>query len=559
MSDAGLRLVASPPGETSAGHDSPARETGGETSAEATGRRSHPIVAAIRGAIDFRAASSVQGNITANLASKVFSVLVALACVPVFIRQLGIGGYGLIGIWATLETVANLLDLGLTPTMTREMALLAAPGAEKQEARDLVRTLELIYWALALLIGGAVLIAAPVIATRWIRSGELSAAETRTAIALIGVLIACRWPLTFYAGGLVGLERQVLLAWATTGASVITNLGAVAILLWVSPTVTAFFMWQIGANVAQTVVLTVLLWRCMPGGTRPRIRPGLIRGIGRFAGGTTGIALVSMVLTDLDKIVVSKRFSLEIFGYYALAWKIAGVFSLASASIFRAVFPALCRLARGEREALASFYHRACQLMSVLTMPAATVIVLFGRQITFAWTGNAALAARVYPMAALLAAGTVLNALATVPFALQLAYGWTALAFYSNLASIVVTVPLLLVFTSRFGPAGAAAVWLLINFSYLLTQIPLTHRRLLSGEQRKWYLIDAGLPLAACAVAGLLIFALIPVAGDRFVSLVSVVFAFGLLTLAAGVATPETRARLVGLVLRGRMAVAAEL
>src|SRR5487761_1473234 len=95
---------------------------------EATTRQTHPLVRALREATNLRAASSVQGNVSANLASKVLSVLVALACIPVFIRVLGIGGYGLIGIWATLETMANLLDLGLSPTMTREMAVLSAPG-----------------------------------------------------------------------------------------------------------------------------------------------------------------------------------------------------------------------------------------------------------------------------------------------------------------------------------------------------------------------------------------------------------------------------------------------
>lgn len=511
---------------------------------------------ALRNATGLRAVSSVRNNITANLASKVLSVLVSLACVPIFIRVLGIGGYGLIGIWATLETLANLLDLGLSPTMTREMALLSAPGAQTQQARDLVHTLEVIYWALALLVGGAVVAVAPTIATHWIKSSEISPAHTRAAVIMIGILIACRWPLSFYGGGLVGLERQVMLAWVTTGATCVSSIGAAIVLLWFSPTVTAFFTWQIVVNVAQTALLTFLLWKCMPIGVAPRINFSLVRRIGRFAGGTTGIAIVSMVLSDLDKIVVSKRFSLEIFGYYTLAWRVAGILKIASGAIFWGLFPALCRLATGDRIGLANLYHRGCQLMSVLVIPAAVVVLLFGRQVIFAWTGNAVLAAKVYPIAALLIAGTALNCLATVPFALQLAYGWTALALYSNLVSIVVSVPLLLVFTSRYGATGAAAVWLLVNFSYLFTQIPLTHRRLLRGEQRNWYMVDTGLPLLACAVVGLLAFALIPANGDRLMNLLSVAVAFGALTITAGLATPVVRERLAGQIRRGWVTLA---
>lgn len=516
------------------------------------------VRAVLRNATGLRAPSSVRNNITANLASKVLSVLVSLACVPIFIRILGIGGYGLIGIWATLETLANLLDLGLSPTMTREMALLSAPGAQGQQARDLVRTLEVVYWLLAFLIGGAVMISAPLISTHWIRSAELSSAETRAAVTMIGVLIACRWPLSFYSGGLVGLERQVILAWVTTGATCVSSIGAVMILLWFSPTVTAFFAWQIGVNFALTVLLTLLLWKCMPAGVTPRINFSLVRRIGRFAGGTTGIAIVSMVLGDLDKIVVSKRFSLEVFGYYTLAWRIAGILVIVSGAMFRGLFPALCRLTTGDRKGLTSLYHRGCQLMSVLVMPAAVVVLLLGRQVVFAWTGNAVLAAKVYPIAALLTAGTALNCLATVPFVLQLAYGRTALALYVDTASILVSVPLLLVFTSRYGAVGAAAVWLLVNFSYLFTYIPLTHRRLLRGEQRNWFLIDSGLPMLGCVAAGSLVFALTPATGDRLMDLLSIAIAFGVLTIAAAVATPEIRKRFVGQISQSWIALAAE-
>jgi O-antigen/teichoic acid export membrane protein len=490
---------------------------------------------------DVRAASSVRNNVAANLASRIVSALITLACMPIYIRVLGIGGYGLIGVWMTLETLANLVDLGLSPTMTREMALLSAPDAQREQTRDLVRTLEVIYWPLAFLIGGAVVVGAPLISTHWIRSAELSPAETRAAVTMIGILIACRWPLSFYTGGLVGLERQVMLAWVATGASCVTNLGAVTVLLWFSPTVTAFFVWQICANLTQTVLYTFLLWSCMPSGVVPRINFVLLLRIARFAGGTTGIAILAMVLTDLDKLVVSKRFSLEVFGYYTLAWRIAGVLSLASLPLLRALFPALCRWATDDRKKLADLYHGGCQLISVLTMPAAAVVVLFGRQMVFAWTGNAFLAARVYPIVALLAAGSTLNCLMTVPFALQLAYGWTALALYTNLAAIFVAVPLLLAFTSWFGPTGAAAVWVLVNFSYLVIYIPMTHRHLLKGEQRKWYLTDAGQPLVACATVGLLVFLLVPMPQDRLPIAFFITITFGLLTVSAAVAAPQVR------------------
>lgn len=157
--------------------------------------------------------ASVRLNLLSNLVTKVLTAAVSLACVPVYINVLGVAGYGVIGIWATLETLASLLDLGLSPTMTRELAATEQRAEEAQHVRDLVRTIEVVYWALGLLIGATIVLSAPLIATHWLRSSQISPGELQTSVQLIGVLIFCRWPLSFYSSGLTGLERQVLLSW----------------------------------------------------------------------------------------------------------------------------------------------------------------------------------------------------------------------------------------------------------------------------------------------------------------------------------------------------------
>jgi hypothetical protein len=53
---------------------------------------------------------------------------------------------------------------------------------------------------------------------------------------------------------------------------------------------------------------------------------------------------------------------------------------------------------------------------------------------------------------------------------------------------------------ARFGGAGVAAGWIVLNFGFLAVGVPLMHRRLLRGELGRWYLQDI-LPPAAAAVA----------------------------------------------------------
>ena len=83
----------------------------------------------------------------------------------------------------------------------------------------------------------------------------------------------------------------------------------------------------------------------------------------------------------------------------------------------------------------------------------------------------------------------------TVPFTLQLAYGWTKLSFLKNVIAVIVLVPLLIWLTNRYGAIGAACVWMLLNGGYFLIEIPIMHRRLLKPEMWRWYFQDIGKPL----------------------------------------------------------------
>jgi O-antigen/teichoic acid export membrane protein len=486
--------------------------------------------------------SSVRHNLLANLGGKALSLLISLICVPIYIRILGIGGYGLIGIWMTLETIANLIDLGLSPTITREMAGCSTRAGGAQEARDLVRTLEAGYWLIGVLIGGIVMWCASPITFHWLQSNQLPSETRRSAIVLIGILIACRWPLSFYGGGLTGLERQVLLSGVSTAYACLRSLGSVLILVFVSPTIGAFFEFQIAINIVQTAVLTVLLWRCLPAGNTPRFRPELVRRIWRFAGGASACTLAWLVVSELDKVVVSAIMPLESFGYYALGSRVAACVNAASWPLFAAFFPALSRqVASGDERKLADLYHRASQIMSVLVLPSALTVVFFAKPLIFAWTGNEVLAGQTASIAALLTAGSAVTCIVSIPLALQLAYGWTSLSFWSNTLSLFVSVPMLLVFTEHFGGAGAASVWLLVNLGYFVTQVIPMHRRLLRSEKNRWFCEDVGIPLIACTIAAGSLFEGTGPPATRIGATLIVIFSTVILASVAILATPLTR------------------
>jgi hypothetical protein len=91
-----------------------------------------------------------------------------------------------------------------------------------------------------------------------------------------------------------------------------------------------------------------------------------------------------------------------------------------------------------------------------------------------------------------------------VPYAAQLAHGWTRLGATLNVIAAVCMVPALAYFVPRYGPVAAGWVWVAINLSYISIGVPLMHRRILRREKAGWYLQDLLAPFAGCAVAAIL-------------------------------------------------------
>jgi O-antigen/teichoic acid export membrane protein len=489
--------------------------------------------------------ASVKTNIVANFAGKGVAALIGLLLVPVYIRYLGIEAYGLVGLFALLTALSMILDLGVSPAINRELARLSIRPDAAQEARDLVRTLETFYWGIGVIIGAAVIAAAPLIASRWVQAKALPAGTVQTSIALMGVVLALQWPFSFYEGGLVGLQQLVLYNGIQAALQIVRGLGAVVVLRFISPTIIAFFVWQLAISAAGAAAAAIALWTTMPRGGRPKFSKSAFLRVRGFAAEMTATSAVAMVLMQLDKVVLSRRLSLADFGYYNLAVVAASGLAYLIGPIAGALFPRLSQLVALEDEhGLARAYHAGCQLITVIVAPFALAIAFFSTEVMTIWTRNKTTAAHTALLVTLLVIAGLLNAFVNVPYMLQLAAGWTRLGLYVNTATLFVQVPLLLYLTARYGALGAAIVTLALNASYVLIGVNFMYARLLREHRWRWYLSDIAIPCAA-AVAVIVPFRLLlpPLSNAVMLPLLAVIVSLAF--AAAVLAAPDSRGALL--------------
>jgi O-antigen/teichoic acid export membrane protein len=440
-------------------------------------------------------------NLLAGLANSVWTAVVTLVVVPLYLKYLGIEAYGLVGFFVTTQALFQILDLGLAPTMNREVARCSAAGTTR-DAGHLLHTLAVLYWGMAGLIALAILLLAPFISRYWLQTQHLSPENVSSAVTLMGLVIACRWPIGLYQGTLMGAQRLTVSSGVNMAMTTLGSVGAVCVIAFVSPTIQAFFIWQAVVGFISALTMRWAAWHVVgrvEGGFRFDI--GRLKHIWRFSAGMTAIAISSLIFTQLDKLLLSKMLGLADFGRYMLAMVVVGSLYVLAIPAFNTIYPRLSALVvSGDAQGLADLYRLATRFLGAVLFPLAMLLVFYAEDVMYVWTGSADTALSVAPVIQLLAIGTALHGIMHFPYALQLANGMTRIPLRINLILMFFSIPMIIFLASSYGAVGGALAWAMVEMLYVFLGTWLTHRHILKGLAPKWLYQDVGIPFGISLV-----------------------------------------------------------
>jgi O-antigen/teichoic acid export membrane protein len=474
----------------------------------------------------------IRANVAANYFGQIYAAGTGFAFVPVFIRYLGTEAYGLIAVFAIVQTSATLLDMGMRPTLAREMARHGAGGRDAQFSRDLLRTAEILSSCVALVVTFAAWAASAWLAAHWLEANRLPQGTVAHALTGMGAICALRLVENVYVGSIVGLQRQVTQCIISCSLMTARAVGGVVVLALVAPDIETFFRWQVLVSLVAIPAYGLVVYRSLsPAPRAAGFSWSLVAELWKFSGGVTANSLLTLLLTQLDKILLSARIPLQQFSYYAVASTLNSALYMLAIPISAAFYPSFAEHStRNDVDGLRLKYHQAAKLMATIMGSAAMVLGIFAATALQTWTGDGDVTAHATPFLRVLALGTLLNGFVGVPYQLQLATGWTSLTVRVNVAAVSVLAPALFLVIPRYGAIGAAWIWVALNLGYLIFYIHFMHRRLLPTEKWRWYGQDVLLPAAAGALAAVVCRACLPepsskIGGVCFLTLVFLVVA----------------------------------
>lgn len=449
---------------------------------------------------------SLRANVIANAGGQIVASGLAFVLAPLFVGELGLEAWGLVGILAVLSAWFNLVDVGLTPSITREIARADARSDSALQACNLVRCVEVVYLGIAALIAGLLAVSADSIVSGWLRLESLASRDAGLSIALMGLIVALRLFENIYRSVLSGFQELVALNLLSSLFAVLRWGGGLIFVVVSGTGVVGLFAWQ---AVAAALSLGCFAWvarrRLENLCAHARVDFTALRRIRSFASGVATTSILGFFLTQVDKILLSKLLTLSDFGLYVLAASLADALALLAAPLYGALLPRFSQMTgRADERSIGDLYLHASQYLAAALTPCAFLLVVFGGEVVLAWTGSSTLALQMAPLLALLALGRMINGLMHVPAALQLAWGWTSLGVKLNSAAVLVLVPLILLTVPKYGAIAYAWCWVALNAGYLLLGSWLMHRRLLPNRRNRWLRDAVLLPVAvslACMTA----------------------------------------------------------
>lgn len=450
---------------------------------------------------------SVRNNAIANYLGTFYALVVGIICLPLYLRYLGAEAYGLVGFFAVLQAWLGILDLGFSPTLSRQAAYARSKPEGFDTFADILKSFELLFALLSVTIFVVMYSLSDIMAANWFIVNELAEEKIAFAVILMGLIVATRFQSTLHRSGIMGLEQQVWLNKANVIFATLKFVVALLFMAFVSADITHYFIYQALIAVIEYVVIRLKLYSLLPKGLNlaPRFVWLQVKKIMPFSLGIAYTALLWVLVTQLDKLILSKVLPLAEFGYFSLVAIIAGGLLQLTSPISQAIQPRLTFLfATGETDKALKLYRNSSQVVATIVFTVAVMLTVYAGPLLYAWSGDlnaAKWGEQVLPWFAL---GNAVLAMGAFQYYLQFALGKLKLHVIGSTVSAACQIPIITYAAIQYGAIGAGVAWFSFRCLFFLLWTPIVHTSLFPGLHSKWILKDL-LPITIASLLSIIL------------------------------------------------------
>jgi len=167
--------------------------------------------------------------------------------------------------------------------------------------------------------------------------------------------------------------------------------------------------------------------------------------------------------------------SMEMLGYYMLAWTVASGLMRVTTPLLQVISPYLTEtVSKGDSKELERKISFSSQLMTSMIVPPTVLIILFSEPIVLLWIGDSLIAASVGNVLPYITVGTLMASVAYIPLSVLYSKGMLDEVLKINFISSLILLGCLYFAIMEYGIVGAAICWagycIALYFAYHLVE-----------------------------------------------------------------------------------------
>ena len=323
-------------------------------------------------------------NTAAQSAPIVVSFGLSFILAPVMLSQLGLAQFGVWAVTGALAQYAKLLDLGITRSLARFIALYDAEDDRGAIEESLAIGVAAVT-AIGVVVFAAAFVAAPILHDSL---GVLSTDEMRVVLLCsVGILISALLVSVINAVP-VGLRQMEAPNLALVVAGIVNFAGSLVVLI-LSTKLTDYALVQAGAAVVGiflAVIALVWTWR-RPYLRRPQL--GRAREIVSFGLKSQLVTVAELVNVQTDKVIIAAMLGPTTAGAYEIANRVVqGVLAFGTMTLSALIPTATAEIVERGRTVIEEFYSRYTQRTLSIALPLFGALCVSCPFLLVAWLGE---------------------------------------------------------------------------------------------------------------------------------------------------------------------------
>jgi O-antigen/teichoic acid export membrane protein len=396
-------------------------------------------------------------NIGANYIGTVWVGLVTLFCTPVYLRILGGEQWGLVAACIAVQGFLALLDAGLSQIVPRDVAFV---GGDPVKERHVFGLYSRIYGLIGLLGFLGLQSGAGYLANNWFVSSSGQSATIEFLIRCVSVQFLFQFMNNVSIGFLSGVQRQHVVNLSQCLFVTLKNLTALSLMMVWEKTaeiyVYSFMLFSAVEFLVNRLYVTRLLDFSTP--VLQSFSFSEIHSKVRDVVGLSAGVLLGLLVTQLDRIILSNHLETVDFGIYVVVCQIGIALLQLQYPITRALYPVVSRDALNKGGVVDK--RLIYLLMLLMTWLPGLVMYYWSKEILGLWMGGGGVAASVEAAFRLIVLAVCIGAPYNIIYMQMAANNAKTVIFYINASAAILILAIVPGIAGESGMISGGFCWL---------------------------------------------------------------------------------------------------